>query len=77
VTPHLPAFTIKAKIIVANTLVFGVLISAFAFVVYRSTRDAKIARVDALLAAHAGKLLTEIEEDYVERQTPRLAVCWP
>ncbi len=72
-SPSLPALTIKAKIIVSYTLVFGVLISAFAFVVYRSTRDAKIARVDALLAAHAGKLLTEIEEDYNEQQNPEIA----
>ena len=69
-TLPLPAFTVKAKIMVAYTLVFGVLISAFAFVVYRSTRDAKIARMDALLEAHAGKLLTEIEEDYHDHQNP-------
>jgi signal transduction histidine kinase len=66
----LPAFTIKAKIVLAYTLVFGLLISALSVVVYRSSRDAKIARIDALLAAHAGKVLTEVEEDYDEGQPP-------
>jgi heavy metal sensor kinase len=73
----LSAFTIKAKIILAYTILFGVLISAFAFAVYRSTRDAKIARTDALLSAHAGKLLTEIEEDLDKTQTPEAANLAP
>ena len=72
-TLSLSAFTIKTKIILAYTLVFGVLLSALAVVVYRTTRDAKIAKIDALLAAHAGKLLTEVEEDYNDQQVPETA----
>ncbi|HEY3296676.1 MAG TPA: HAMP domain-containing sensor histidine kinase [bacterium] len=68
---HLPALTIKAKLVIAYTLVFGLLISIFAFAVYRSTRDARLAKLDALLQAHAGKLLTEIEEDVNDQEDPK------
>lgn len=68
-----PMLTIKAKIIIAYILVFGLLIAGLSFAVYRRMRDAKIAKLDAQLENHAGKLLTEIEEDYDEKRPPETA----
>jgi heavy metal sensor kinase len=65
--------TIKAKIIIAYTLVFGLLIAGFSFAVYRGVRDARMAKLDAKLENHAGKLLAEIEEDYDENWSPETA----
>lgn len=61
---------IKSKIIMASTLVFGVMLIGFAYLVYRSSRQAELLKVDARLESHADKLQSEIEEQYRENQFP-------
>jgi signal transduction histidine kinase len=60
--------TIKTKIILACIVTFGVLFSCFAFLVYRSSRNAELSKLDAHLESHAQKLQAEVEEQYHEHQ---------
>ncbi len=55
--------TIKTKIIVAYTLVFGVMLVLFAYFIYRDTREAQTATVDARLETHAARIIAELEEE--------------
>ncbi len=55
--------TIKTKIIIAYTLVFGVMLVLFAYFIYRDTQEAETAKVDARLETHAAKIITELEEE--------------
>jgi heavy metal sensor kinase len=63
--------TIKAKIIVAYMLVFGMLLCVFAYLIYESSRRAEIAKIDTRLESHADKLKTEIEEQSDENRFPQ------
>ncbi len=54
--------TIKGKIIISSVLVFGATLAIFAFLVYKSLKQAELVKLDARLEAHAEKLETEIEE---------------
>lgn len=56
-------FTITTRIVLAYTLVFGVMLTGFAFVIYRSTERVAIEKIDAQLESHADKVSTEIEEE--------------
>jgi signal transduction histidine kinase len=58
--------SIKLKIVIAYTLLFGLLLSLFAYIIYRSTEKANIARLDARLKSYAVLLQSEIEEQYSE-----------
>lgn len=62
--------TIKTKIVLAYTIVFGVMLTGFAFVVYRSSREAEISKLDARLESQAEKIQAEIQEQYTESQFP-------
>ncbi len=62
--------TIKAKIIIAYTLVFGMLLCVFAYLIYESSRRAEIAKIDTRLESHADKIKTEIEEQSDEDRFP-------
>jgi len=64
--------TIKAKIIIAYTLVFGLLLCVFAYLVYESSRRAEIAKIDTRLESHADKLKAEIEEQSDENRFPQV-----
>ena len=64
--------TIKVKIIVAYTLVFGALLCVFAYLVYESSLRAEIAKLDSRMESHAEKLQTEIEEQSSEDLFPRV-----
>jgi signal transduction histidine kinase len=64
-------FTIKAKIVFAYTLVFGVLLTAFALIIYQGALDTEVAKLDARLETHADKIQTELEEDESEAGFPR------
>ena len=48
--------TIKTKVMLASTAVFGTMLLALAFLVYRSVRDAETAKLDAHLEAQSEKL---------------------
>ncbi len=68
--------TIKTKIILATTAVFGVMLTLFAVVIYESTKEAELTKLDARLESHAEKIATELEEDNDEPvfpDRPRLA----
>jgi signal transduction histidine kinase len=54
--------TITNKIILAYTLVFGLTLAGFAFVIYHSTRSAELAKLDARLDNHISKMQEDIEE---------------
>jgi signal transduction histidine kinase len=64
--------TIKARITIAHAAVFGATLIVFAFVVYRSTHDAEVSKLDAFLVTHGQKLETEIEEQHGEHHFPDL-----
>jgi two-component system OmpR family sensor kinase len=66
-------FTIKTKIIGAYTLAFGLLVTAFALIIYENIWDAEIAKLDARLESHADKLQTELEEDHLQPGFPNRA----
>ncbi|MGA2623092.1 MAG: HAMP domain-containing sensor histidine kinase [Bacteroidota bacterium] len=55
--------TIKTKIIIAYTLVFGVMLVLFAYFIYRDTQEVETAKIDARLETHAAKIITELEEE--------------
>ena len=54
--------TITGKIILAYTVVFGITLAGFAFVIYQSTRTSELEKLDARLDNHASKLQEDIEE---------------
>ena len=53
---------VRTRVTLAYTLVFGVILSAFAWLVERNTRDAATAKLDASLETFAGKIEAEVEE---------------
>jgi heavy metal sensor kinase len=55
--------TIKTKIILAYTLVFGITLCLFAFSIYQNTKEAETAKIDARLESHAAKIATELVEE--------------
>ena len=62
--------TIKAKLILAYTAVFGAMLVVFALLVYQSSRDAETAKLDAHLESQAERLQSEIEEQQDEGVFP-------
>jgi heavy metal sensor kinase len=66
-------FNIKAKIIVATTVVLGVIFSLFSLTFYQRVKGAYLGRLDAHLESHVEKLREEVEEQYVEKRFPNLA----
>ena len=65
--------SIKLKIVLAYTLLFGVLLSLFAFIIYRSTESANVARLDARLKSYAVLLQSEMEEQFSENHRFNIA----
>ncbi|MBS1912238.1 MAG: HAMP domain-containing protein [Bacteroidetes bacterium] len=63
-------FTITTRIVLAYTLVFGVMLIGFAFIIYHSTEQSAIEKIDARLESHADKVSTEIEEEMRNREFP-------
>ncbi len=62
--------TINSKITLLSTFVFGLLLAGFAVLIYRGLQDAEIAKLDARLEVHAGKIQTELEEEIDEGAIP-------
>jgi signal transduction histidine kinase len=54
--------TITAKIILAYTVVFGLTLAGFAFVIYQNSKKAELGKLDARMENHANKVQAEIEE---------------
>ncbi|HTO93898.1 MAG TPA: HAMP domain-containing sensor histidine kinase [Bacteroidota bacterium] len=61
---------LRTKVALAYTLVFGVIFAAFAWLVYRNTREASIATLDASMETYAGKIEAEVQEQTGERIFP-------
>ena len=59
-------FSIKFKIILAYTITFGLMLIAFAFIIYKSTESAAIDKLDANLKTYSVVLQTELEEQIGE-----------
>ncbi len=55
-------FSIKSKIIFAYTLLFGTLLTIFAVIIYISTKQNNISRLDANLNSYSNIVAAEIEE---------------
>ncbi|MCX6143839.1 MAG: HAMP domain-containing sensor histidine kinase [Ignavibacteriales bacterium] len=62
--------SIKAKIVIAYTFVFGALLTGFAMLTYAAAYDNEVAKLDARLESHADKIATELEEDSHEPGFP-------
>ncbi len=65
--------TIKTKIILATTIVLGVVFSGFGYVVYQNAKRAYFGRLDARLESQAEKIREEVEEQYLEKRFPNIA----
>jgi len=61
-------FSIKSKIIFAYTFVFGLVLIAFAFVIYHSSKAAALEKLDARLQSYSASLKEEIEEQFNENE---------
>jgi len=55
--------TIKTKIILAYTLVFGLMLLGFAYFIYEDTKEAETEKLDARLESYAAKISTELGEE--------------
>ncbi|HKI78430.1 MAG TPA: HAMP domain-containing sensor histidine kinase [Ignavibacteriaceae bacterium] len=59
-------FSIKLKIVFAYTLIFGIILTLFAYIIYQSTEKAELARLDSKLKGYSILLQSEIEEQSME-----------
>ncbi len=62
--------TIKAKIILADVAVFGLVLIAVALVVYDRTRESEIAKLDSQLEVFATGFITEFENEWESNEFP-------
>ena len=61
--------TIKTKIILAYTLVFGLMLLGFAYFIYADTHEAETDKLDARLESYAAHLSQELSEESDEPRT--------
>lgn len=54
--------TIRSKIIITYTTIFGLTIGVYSFILYRNAEQAEIAKLDTLLKVHGAKVVMETEE---------------
>ncbi len=62
--------TIRAKLIITNIVVFGIILFVVAVVVYNSTRESEIAKVDSRLETFAANFITEFEDQWENNEFP-------
>ena len=62
--------TIRRKLIIANVIVFGIILAAVAVVVYDRTYEAEIARIDSHLDTYAAGFVTEFEDEWENGEFP-------
>ncbi len=55
--------SIKSKIILAYTVVFGLMLTVFAFIIYNSTKEASFSKLNTNLKSYSISLRTEIEDE--------------
>ena len=56
-------FSIKSKIILAYTAVFGLMLTIFAFIIYHSTKEASFLKLNTNLKVYSVLLRSEIEDE--------------
>ena len=61
---------IKTKVILATTILMGLVFAAFSAIVYQKAKSAYLERLDARLEGYAEKLREEVEEQYLEKRFP-------
>ena len=66
-------FSIKAKIVLATTIVLGLVFVGFSIVIYQKAKSAYFGRLDARLEGYAEKIRGEVEEQYYEKRFPDAA----
>jgi signal transduction histidine kinase len=66
-------FTIKARIILATTIVLGLVFASFSIVIYQKAKSAYFGRLDARLEGYAERIRGEVEEQYYEKRFPDAA----
>lgn len=64
------SLNIRTKIILATTIVMGLVFTAFSIVVYQKAKSAYLERLDARLEGYAEKLREEVEEQNLEKRFP-------
>ncbi len=62
--------TIKAKIVLANLAVFGILLSGLAYFVYNRTLHSDMTAIDLRLESCAARIITEFEDEWEEEEDP-------
>jgi len=62
-------FTIKSKIILAYTVVFGVLLVIFAAIIYNSTKEASFLKLNTNLKSYSISLRTKIEDELEDQDS--------
>jgi len=62
-------FSIKTKIILAYTVVFGIMLTAFAAIIYHSNKDAAFLKLNTNLKSYTISLRTEIEDEYSDEES--------
>lgn len=65
-------FTIKQKLIFAYTLVFGIVLVIFAFIIYQSIKQNEIERIDSSIKSYSVVLQSEIEEQVSDEKNINL-----
>ncbi|MHB1688076.1 MAG: HAMP domain-containing sensor histidine kinase [Ignavibacteriaceae bacterium] len=65
-------FSIKSKIILAYTFIFGLMLTGFSIIIYQSTKQAEFSKLDANLKSYSVSLQTEIEEELGESHSLNL-----
>ena len=65
--------TIRTKLLLAYTLLFGVVLSLFAAIIYETMEDERISTLNGRLESHAEKLHSEIEEQLDRHVFPVVA----
>jgi signal transduction histidine kinase len=62
--------TVRSRVAIAYTLVFGVIFAGFAYLVYRNSRETSVTKLDASILTYAGKIEAEVEEQSAEHLFP-------
>lgn len=60
--------SIKLKIVLAYTVIFGIILSLFAYIIYKSTEKAELARLDTNLKTYSILLQSEFEEQSQQKK---------
>ncbi len=64
--------SLRSKLILANILVFGLILLAVAVTIYNRTLDSETAKLDAGLEAYAAGFMTEFEDQLETHEFPQL-----